>query len=287
MKNLWLHGFYLTVIGILGFQLWARTATMKLAFEQVNSVLKNSNNVLKRESEYIYENILKNVASNPMQYEKFHYKGKVIKSVCNLATNLINLDQLKIKQFDKKGIKMLRDSLEILSHNLISNAENYDSLHLIERCGIVKLIQNDTFWESINVSKTTHLQLLKNQFQLDEILYLNYISDKMSAYEFRCMWRYKVAIAPRKSVLIEGEKFEADIFIVNYPYLGGLISYTVDTQKLPVENGIASFSKMETTTGLKTYKAQAIVRNPATGESTSSSTEFEYHVLPKCSQNCQ
>ena len=33
MKNLWLHDIYLSVIGVLGFQLWAKTVAMRLALE--------------------------------------------------------------------------------------------------------------------------------------------------------------------------------------------------------------------------------------------------------------
>ena len=132
-----------------------------------------------------------------------------------------------------------------------------------------------------------YFELLKNQILLDKILYLNYISDKMSANDFRCNWRFKVAIAPRKSVLIEGEKFEADIFIVSYPVFGSHISYTVDDSELLVEDGVSSFSKIESGIGLKTHNAKATIKNPVTGESLTSNAEFQYHVLPKCSQNCQ
>ena len=40
MKNLPLHVFYLSIIGILSFQLWSKTTVDNRAFEQVEKVLE-------------------------------------------------------------------------------------------------------------------------------------------------------------------------------------------------------------------------------------------------------
>ena len=99
---------------------------------------------------------------------------------------------------------------------------------------------------------------------------------------------FQVLVAPKKAVLIEGEKFEADIFLAKYstkPDTG--LSFTVNNQDLTIKDGVAKYSKTEKVTGLKTLKVNASIRNPATGQVTTISSKFEYHVLPKCSENCQ
>ena len=284
---LWLHGIYLSVIGVLGFQLWAKTVENKTIFTQIEQVSINTTKELSKESEHIYDIILNNVATNPTRYEVFQFKGKKIVEASNSAIKLINQNIFQIHKHESVDIEKLRVSLAFFLKELNTIDDKNDSLYLIQKFGLLKLIQNDTIWKGVQKKGIVYFELLKNQILLDKILYLNYISDKMSANDFRCNWRFKVAIAPRKSVLIEGEKFEADIFIVSYPIFGSHISYTVDDSELLVEDGVSSFSKIESGIGLKTHNAKATIKNPVTGESLTSNAEFQYHVLPKCSQNCQ
>ena len=125
--------------------------------------------------------------------------------------------------------------------------------------------------------------------KLDEIQFLNYIYDKVSRkFEIRCSFGYKVAIAPKKAVLFEGETFETDIYLVDYyKNYSSMLTFTVENENLPINEGVTHYSKKENSTGLKKINVKATIRNPATGQSTTAIREFEYHVLPKCSQNCQ
>ena len=135
---------------------------------------------------------------------------------------------------------------------------------------------------------STNFLLLKNQIKLDEIVYLNYFMDKVSGRIIIDDSWFRVVIAPKKAVLIEGEKFEADIFLAKYSTNPGTgLSFTINNQDLSIKDGVATFSRLENFTGLKTLKVNASIRNPATGQTTNVKGEFEYHVLPKCSVNCQ
>lgn len=152
----------------------------------------------------------------------------------------------------------------------------------------MKTIQNDTFWKGFMINPSTNFQLLKNQIKMDELVYLNYFLDKVSGRIEIIERMYHVIIAPKKGVLIEGEKFEADIFLAEYSSNPGTgLSFTFNNQNLPIKDGLASFSRLETTTGLKTLRVNAAKFNSTTGETINVKGEFEYHVLPKCSENCQ
>jgi hypothetical protein len=288
MKNLWLHGIYLSIIGILGFQLWLKTAETRFVFSQVDQALKSNNELLRLNSETILYEIEKNYSTNPNKYGFFHTGSKVYSLLSQSASNIIDKYENKAKLQESINLNDLKDSLSILSKKTGFVNDEKESLALTKQCNLIKTIQNDTFWKYFMSNPSTNFQLLKNQIKLDELVFLNYFLDKVSGkVEIRELW-FHVIIAPKKGVLIEGEKFQADIFLAEYSINPGTgLSFTVNNQNLPIEDGVAYYSKTEKTTGLKTIKVNASIRNPATGESTNVKGEFEYHILPKCSQNCQ
>ena len=288
MKNLWLHGIYLSIIGILGFQLWSKTTETRYTFGQVDQVLKSNNEILRINSENILHEIEKNYSTNPNKYGYFFTGSKVNSVLFQSASNFIDKYENRAKLHENINLNDLRDSMSILSKKASSIHDERDSLTLIKQCSLMKTIQNDTFWKSFMSNPSTNFQLLKNQIKLDELVYLNYYLDKVSGKIEIIEKMFHVVVAPKKAVLIEGEKFEADIFLAEYSRNPGTgLSFTVNNQDLSIKDGVANYSKTEKTTGLKTIKVNASIRNPATGESTKSFGEFEYHVLPKCSENCQ
>ena len=167
--------------------------------------------------------------------------------------------------------------------------DKQDSLSFLKKYSIIKTIQNDSFWISFKENEQSHLLKLKNQFQLDEILYLTYIQDKVSGrMHTDCNDCFRVAIAPKKAAIIEGEKFEADIYLGKYgSYPNEYLIIAANDQILPVKDGVAHYSITEENVGLKRIKAQISIYNPFTGATKIIKNEFEYHVLPKCSKNCQ
>ncbi len=288
MKNLWLHGIYLTIIGILGFQLWSKTTEARFIFSQVDQVLKSDNEVLRSNSEYIGNQIEKNYSTNPEKYGHFNKASKVKSILFQSASNFIDKFENKVKMNETINLNDLRDSLSILSKKAVFVDDKIDSSILIGQCSLMKTVQNDNFWKCFMSHPSTNFSLLKNQIKLDELVYLNYFLDKVGFIVEIRESMFHVVVAPKKAVLIEGEKFEADIFLSEYSRNPGTgLSFTVNNQDLSIKDGVAYYSKTEKTTGLKTIKVNASIRNPATGETTKSFGEFEYHVLPKCSENCQ
>ena len=288
MKNLWLHGIYLSIIGILGFQLWSKTTETRYTFGQVDQVLKSDNEVLRKVSDDFFSQIEKDYSMNPKKYEYFFINSKSTKILFQSASNLIDINENNTKLQVNLNLNAFRDSLRNFSKKASSIHDERDSLTLIKQCSLMKTIQNDTFWKSFMNNPSTNFQLLKNQIKLDELVYLNYYLDKVSGKIEIIEKMFHVVVAQKKAVLIEGEKFEADIFLAEYSRNPGTgLSFTVNNQDLSIKDGVANYSKTEKTTGLKTIKVNAAIRNPATGETTNVKGEFEYHVLPKCSQNCQ
>ena len=65
MKNLPLHVFYLTIIGILSFQLWSKTTIDNRAFEQVEKVLEEDFRLLNGNAERLTKEIANVVRAYP------------------------------------------------------------------------------------------------------------------------------------------------------------------------------------------------------------------------------
>ena len=289
MKNLHVHLIYLSIIGILGFQLWSKTAMTNQAFNQVEQVLEKdlefSDYDIKNLENAINENIGRNYTSNE-QYKTIMDDLKKL-SDSNMA--MIDKSMLSIKQGNSFLIDKLNDSIYEFSNALSKLVKDKgDSLALSKLSGLKKFLSNDSFNDMIQKRPALYLNLLKNQIYSDELVLCNYILDKTTPVGSCGVTPIKLAIVPKKAVIIEGEKFEADLYLASYlsnPGSGLII--TVNDESISIKEGIAHFKKNSSTIGLKTIKAQAKITNPATGETTTINSEFEYHVLPKCSKDCQ
>ena len=289
MKNLWLHGIYLSIIGVLCFQLRSKTAATRVAFDQVEKVLESNISFFDSHSEYLFQDIEKQTETNPLRYKDYYLNGEKLTIACKSFSDFIDKTSINMQNHVKLDLNMIKDSLNYYSKSLVNIQDKQDSLSLVKRYEILETIQNDSFWKYFKVNEKSNLLLLKNQFKLDEIQYLFYIQDKVTSHHSGITQVLRVAIAPKQASLIEGEKIEAQIYLSKFvsSNIDSTITFLVDNKELPIKDGMAYFSKIETKIGLKTLKVQAIIRNPITGYLTKTEAEFEYHVLPKCSKNCQ
>lgn len=119
MKNLWLHGIYLSIIGILGFQLWSKTTETRYMFGQVDQVLKSNNELLRLNSESMLNEIEKNYSTNPEKYEYFHAGSKVYSKLFQSALNMIDRYDNKTKLLENINLNELKDSMSILSKKTV------------------------------------------------------------------------------------------------------------------------------------------------------------------------
>jgi hypothetical protein len=289
MKNVWLHGIYLSLIGILAFQLYSTIKARDLAFGQVEQVLNNNFHILEADSKSLCETIEKQSATNFMLYEQHRNSERQVKEVSKAALNSISKYLGDVLSGKKLSEKAIRDDLKSFSLSAsYSVSDLRDRFEIIKKCYLNKLIENDTFWKIFNQNPNTNLLLLKNQIVLDEVIYLNYLLDKVSGRTDFTFDKYILIISPKQAVLIEDEIFEADFSLAKYSINPGQgLTFSVNNQTIKIKDGVGHFKKKENTIGLKTIHAQASIRNPATGETTTVANEFQYHVLPKCSQNCQ
>jgi gliding motility-associated protein GldM len=115
-----------------------------------------------------------------------------------------------------------------------------------------------------------------------ETAILNYIMDKVSGRVEIKLDKFRVAIAPKKSYLIRGDKFEADVYLAAYSSNPGQgLNISVNGSGLPIKEGVGHYETTPSGLGKQTVKASASIKNPADGTVTTVQGEFEYEVGEK------
>ena len=114
-----------------------------------------------------------------------------------------------------------------------------------------------------------------------ETALLNYFFNKVGGTDIK-FDQFKVAIAPKKSYLIRGDKFEADVYLAAYSSNPGTgVSISVNGSGLPINAGVAHYETTPSGIGKQTVNATASIKNPLTGAMTTAIGTFEYEVGEK------
>ncbi|MEE9374455.1 MAG: GldM family protein [Saprospiraceae bacterium] len=125
------------------------------------------------------------------------------------------------------------------------------------------------------------LRKFQNDVKSTETEFLNYLSKKVGGVEDLVFDKFNIVSAPAKTYVINGEQFKTDIFLsasASGDSKTG-INIKVNGRSLTVNSdGVASFTSKANGVGKKKYRVEASVTNPATGEVTSLSNNYEYEV---------
>jgi gliding motility-associated protein GldM len=125
------------------------------------------------------------------------------------------------------------------------------------------------------------LTKLVSDTKTSETALLNYFFNQVGGTDIK-FDKFKVAIAPKKSYLIRGDKFEADVYLAAFSSNpGSNVSISVNGSGLGLREGVAHYETTPGGIGKQTVKATASIRNPLTGQTTSTEGTFEYEVGEK------
>lgn len=316
MKSIYFHVFYVTIIAFLGYNYWSSAQAFK-AFEHLDRQLKTDSIAISYSAFQIHKNLDRTLGAYPNSVAR-HYadaaennaedannaigfiasmKSEFIKENGGIDTSkngrLINGNSTKTSSlfFTDAKINQLRDALTQVSKRQIDSIDHKrDGDELLEILHLPDLIADNTFWSLLKKLPANgvlaELSSIQNMIKTDEITILDYFL-KLNSFCGR-FDQFKTAIAPKKAALIEGETFEADIYLAKYESVpSSNLIIKVNGKPLEIHQGVAHFVTKNQTIGTKTIKAEAIIRNPLTGAYTTSEGSFEYQVLPKCSRDCQ
>ncbi len=285
MTTIRIHAVYLSVIAVLAYLFWAEKKFTQRLSEQVRIFMIHDNLIMTSDVENMKNACEKNINTH-YRYAQT-YKGKLDSLNSISKETLKNLDNASIELKNNKNISI--NSLNEAVNNfpkILLNLINDDIVKksMLKIYGTHKITKPDTINE-IKQNNALYLQTLKNQIVRDEIAFYNYVLDQTTPH-YSGLTKFLVAIAPKKAAIIEGEKFEADIYLASYSYARDNFIVTIDSDTLLVRDGVAHYKVKPKNIGLRNVKAQISVVNPITGHITTTTGELEYHVLPKCSLDC-
>jgi hypothetical protein len=318
MKFLYVHLIYLSIIAFLGYNYWSSVQAFK-AFEQLDVQLNMDYSVLDKYGVGIHNEIekLSQTYKMPILTRQADIAQKILNSTdssisfidankvefLKLNGNFQTLDKDELINnfnatktsnsfFTNAKINKIKGKLADLSKILIDSVYKQDRETISTFYNLPKLVTNDAYWQLIKSlpasASLAELSFIKNQIKMDEILFLEYYFKHNNIEELLRFDSFKTAIAPKKAVLIEGETFEADIYLAAYaPSPKKDVVIKVNGEPLEIHEGVAHFKSKNQIIGTKTIKAEAIIRNPLTGLTKTTEGSFEYQVLPKCSRDCQ
>jgi hypothetical protein len=311
MKQSYFHLIYLSIIAFLGYNYWSSVQALK-ALPIMNSQLNVNSEAMRNAVEFTCKAIEKGYKQypNPFNLASFSKSQNAVKIVNDALDfikknkselNLDTINSLNYKLnspnnsfFTDNKIAEIRNELVQFSNAIIKFISGPKSKQVIEnQLTTIKIISNEYYWQSLKYQSLNgvlmQLSFLENQIKLDEITLLNYLyfEQIQKAGESIEFDSYKTAIAPRKAALIEGETFEADIYIAKYASNPINATITVNGKTLEIKDGVVHFKSKKQSIGVKKIIAESIIKNPWTGNTITTQGSFEYEVLPKCHRDCQ
>jgi hypothetical protein len=311
MKQILFHSIYLSIIAFLGFNYWSSVQAFK-AFGHFNQQLNVDNVVMDNAIEFANKEIGKRCNQYPNAFNLLILnKAEMIQKSTDKLIDFIennkkqlNLDTINSFNyvqnspynsfFNASKIAEIKNKLTQYSKELSYLTSNEKDKKGIEnQLSTIKIVNNELYWQTLKYQSLNgvlmQLSFLENQIKLDVITMLNYLYfEQIQSGESIEFISYKTAIAPRKGVLIEGEVFEADIYIAKYASsLNNNAVIKVNGEILETKDGVAHFKSKKQTIGNKQITAESIINNPFTGNAITVNGSYEYQVLPKCSRDCQ
>lgn len=311
MKQAYFHVIYLSIIAFLGYNYWSSVQAFK-AFVPMNVQLNADSEVMENAAVFTCKAIEKGYKQYPnvfnlVIFSKSQNAVKAVNEVIDfIEKNKLELNLDTINPFNYKPnspnnsffadykVAEIQSKLLKFSNVMIQFISDPKARQIIESQLITpKIIHDEYYWQMMKHQSLNgvlmQLSFLENQIKLDEITLLNYlyfeqIEKAGESIEFDS---YKTAIAPKKATLIEGETFEADIYIAKFASNPINATIKVNGQILETKEGVAHFKSKKQSIGIKKITAETVIKNPWTGTTITSQGYFEYEVLPKCHRDCQ
>lgn len=106
---------------------------------------------------------------------------------------------------------------------------------------------------------------------------LNYCATKVQGTDIK-FDKFQPGISAKKSYIIAGEDYEAEVFLSAFSSKLDNININVDGRSLPLKDGIGTYKVNASTIGTKKYTVTINLKNPATGATETVKKEFEYEV---------
>ncbi len=120
------------------------------------------------------------------------------------------------------------------------------------------------------------LSKIKNDAKTSEASVVNFLASKIGATTVK-FDKFVVSASPKKTFLLQGDKYEADIFL-SAASSQAQVSINVGGQSLSAKDGVATYTTTASGLGEKSYTANITVKNPFNGKQETYKKTFNYQV---------
>jgi hypothetical protein len=179
MKNLWMHGIYLSIIGVLGFQFWAKTAIFDFNYKQIDKLLEKNCDVLNDDSQTLFWEIKKIVPTNPEVYGYLLVDSENIDICSRGVMETLDRQLANLKIGEKANLNKIDNAIKTFSNSLFLGLDELDKKALIKNSLVINRIKNDKFWIYFSKNPVINLWILKNEVKLDELMMFNYCTNRV------------------------------------------------------------------------------------------------------------
>ncbi len=178
MKPIAFHILYLSVIGILGFQLWTKTKLLNGIISEMDNTTMYNCEKLRLCNEMIFGYTERNFSTNP-KYNEFLNSSKSIRTLTESVLSLIKRELNEQDIRSEADFTSLKDSLQRYHHQVLDILDSDQEFYL-KKCHLSAFYQNQKLWNRLIKQPKTLLLLLQNKVLLDENQCLNMILDKVT-----------------------------------------------------------------------------------------------------------
>lgn len=268
---------YLSIIvGLVGW-FWLDASREKARQKAWNTILYSDMKAIEELGQRHSETTLKEVIKFTEAYscklnDLYAYRVKAIKSgVDSLKIALKGAIALSNEKkggnhIDQATFEKIKQSANTLCDSMYRYVEYYPET----TTKIKKQLSHETwnkFWEIMKTAPNAQDQIILEDLSWRVELahaaflerYSKWIEGSGTPFD-----KYTPASSPEKLVVRPGELFETDIFLSSYSSSKHISSIQVNGKSIPVNRGIATFSKRYFTPGKKKYDVRIEVTNPLT-----------------------
>lgn len=288
--------------------------------EKIDVVLDTSSSLVDRHCDHLVRKIESNIRKTPKlkkpitvgivklretEHDTKEYIDELISKIETIKNDSGEIDlERRVKPYTLlKENNDLEKLLPQIESTLDSIESSFDELMIALRKGFnnklpeefeekTKATINPVDFEA-KIKSLKNISLLETRMVLHSIqldlsnissIYLNAIEDaiNLSFDDSEQFNRLKVIVHPKSTRVKLGEKYEAQLGIVKYfSSANGNAFIFVNDKEYPLgEDGLVHFKERPTKVGKRILNLKSKITNPLSGEVMTSSSSFEYNVLP-------
>jgi hypothetical protein len=285
MKNLLIHGVYLSVIVVISILFFLKIKSYDKFFLKSNEALEHDFLTIERQSEIILDELDYRVKARPRFSQYFNIAKITIKVAANIdsfiqtltpKTALTNAEYVELR-------KQMKDVREIFIALVPNPADKKKLSYLIP----LDTSKNGYSFDS-KVSIKFELNAIKNEISKSKLAVLNYcLYNTTHRGVIECGPNYRLAFYPKKGVLIEGERMEAEVAVVEFSKQYNAFRIEVNHRPYSLKDGIVVFKdNIQRKVGEHKIETSAMIKDVLTNDTIQIRGEYNYSVLPKCSRDC-